>query len=117
MINWEPLTSERHVGELVDKSHESPVMIFKHSTRCGVSFSALDTLIKDWNPEKVGQMATYMLDVIMHRDYAREIGQHFGIPHQSPQVLIIDRGNVVYEQSHFGINFGEVEEVMHKLNG
>lgn len=91
-------------------------MIFKHSTRCGVSFSALDNLVKDWDPNHVHNLSTMMLDVISHRDYAREIGRHFGIPHQSPQVLIIKEGSVVYEQSHFGINFGEVKEIISKLN-
>ena len=117
MINWEPLTANRQVGDIVSQSHDQPVMIFKHSTRCGVSFSALDTLVNEWNPDKVQNLETYMLDVLSHRDYAREVGKHFGIPHQSPQLLIIKEGECVYEQSHFGINFGEVEEIMSKLNG
>lgn len=117
MINWQPLTGEHDMNEIVELSHEKPVMIFKHSTRCGISFSALDKLVEEWNPEKSENLSAYMLDVISHNQFAREIGKFFGIPHQSPQVMIIDQGKVVYEQSHFGIKYSEVEEILGKLNG
>ena len=117
MVNWNKLTDGDSPDEISERSHTHPVMIFKHSTRCGISFSALDKLTVHWDNTKVDGIIPYILDVVHLREYAREVGSYFGIPHQSPQVLLIKDGKCVYKQSHFGINFGELEDMMSKLNG
>ena len=36
-IPWIPLTDIKQLDELVELSKSKPVLIFKHSTRCGIS--------------------------------------------------------------------------------
>ncbi len=36
----------------------------------------------------------------------------FNIHHESPQVLVIKNGECIYDESHMGINMGDIEEVI-----
>lgn len=40
-LPWKNLTTEAQLDVLVKESHERPVFIFKHSTRCGISSMVL----------------------------------------------------------------------------
>ena len=55
-------------------------------------------------------MNFYLLDLIKYRSLSNKIASDFGIEHQSPQVLVIDKGKCIYNESHSGIVFDEIEE-------
>ena len=46
---------------------------------------------------------SYLLDLLSYRSISNEIAAHFDVTHQSPQVLVIDKGNVIYHASHSDI--------------
>lgn len=46
----------------------------------------------------------YLLNLIEHRDVSSAIAEQFNIPHQSPQLLLVKSGKVVYDASHLSIN-------------
>ncbi len=48
-LEWEILTEESSIEELIKLSFDIPVLLFKHSTRCSVSFMALENFEKDWS--------------------------------------------------------------------
>jgi bacillithiol system protein YtxJ len=106
-INWIPLTDLGQLNEIITLSNEKPVVIFKHSTRCIVSRTALKQFENEYDLED--QIAVYFLDLLEHRDISNEIASRFGVYHQSPQLLLIKDGKSVYDVSHSDIDAGELK--------
>jgi bacillithiol system protein YtxJ len=106
-MNWNILTDENQLQNLIVQSEKTPQVIFKHSTRCNVSSVALNRL------EKGEQTATadfYFLDLIKYRSLSNKIAEVFQEHHESPQVLLIKNGECVYTESHIGISMNELME-------
>ncbi len=54
----------------------------------------------------------YLLDLLNHRDISNEIAERFSVIHASPQVLIIQEGQCVYDESHNAINMDDIADVV-----
>ena len=104
-MNWIPLQNESQLVEIITNSNDKPQIIFKHSTRCSVSSMAKNRLDRKQQPDG---MDFYFLDLIKHRSISNKIAADFKIPHQSPQVLIINHGKCIYDESHSGIIMEEI---------
>lgn len=112
-INWIPMKDLGQLNEIIAISHENPVMIFKHSTRCSVSRMALKQFENEFDVETLNcNVSTYFLDLLEHRDISNEIASRFNVVHQSPQLLLIKEGKSVYDVSHSDI---DAEELKAKL--
>jgi bacillithiol system protein YtxJ len=108
-MNWNKLTSEAQIDQLIQESAEKPVLIFKHSTRCSISSMSLDRLLRNWKEEDSAQITPYYLDLISYRSLSNLVAERFGIPHESPQVLLLKDGKVTYHESHYGISYAEIK--------
>lgn len=106
-MNWEYLTELSQLDKLAEESTKQPVLIFKHSTSCAISRASLDRLERNWSMEKGAKL--YFLDLLKFRPISNEIASRFDIPHESPQVLIIENGQLVYDASHFDINYKDIK--------
>jgi bacillithiol system protein YtxJ len=104
-MNWIPLENEHQLDEIIHKSTDKPQVIFKHSTRCSISSMAKNRLDKKQAPEGLD---FYYLDLIRHRNISNRIASEFNVVHQSPQVLVINNGKCVYDESHSGIMMEEI---------
>lgn len=111
-INWIPLTELGQLDEIISISNKKPALIFKHSTRCIVSRTALKQFENEFDLND--QVDAYFLDLLEHRDISNEIASRFGVYHQSPQLLLIKNGKSIYAVSHSDIDAGELKG---KLNG
>lgn len=102
-INWNDLTDIKQLDDIIQESASIPVLIFKHSTRCGISRMALGGFERNYS---IGQEQAklYYLDLLEHRDISNEIASAFHVTHQSPQLLVIKNGVVVYHASHGDID-------------
>lgn len=109
-MNWNKLTASTQIEELKQLSNDKPVLIFKHSTRCSVSSMSLDRLLRNWKPADEEKISPYFLDLIAYRSLSNQIEDEFGIPHESPQVIIIRNGKAVYDTSHYEISYNEIME-------
>lgn len=107
-MNWIPLNQETQLDEIIAKSASIPQVIFKHSTRCSVSSMAKNRLDKKEAPEGIN---FYLLDLLKYRSLSNKIAESFQVQHQSPQVLVINNGKCIYNESHSGITFDEIEAV------
>lgn len=105
-VNWMNLEYIEQLNTIVQKSNEKPIIIFKHSTRCGISRMVLKQFEKEYNLEN--RVEAYLLDLLNYRDISSAIATQFGVNHQSPQILLIKDGSAVYHASHHDINAGEV---------
>jgi bacillithiol system protein YtxJ len=106
-INWIELTDLGQLTEIIDSSHQQPVVIFKHSTRCSISRMALKQFENEFDLE--GTVTPYFLDLINHRDISNEIATRFDVYHQSPQLLLIKDGKSIYDASHSDIDAVELK--------
>ncbi len=106
-INWIELTDLGQLNEIMDLSHQQPVIIFKHSTRCSISRMALKQCENEFDLE--GRVTPYFLDLLNHRDISNEIATRFEVYHQSPQLLLINEGKSIYDASHSDIDAVELK--------
>ena len=97
-VGWRPLTDLGQLNEIIQESVDKPVLLFKHSTRCGVSRMTLKQFENEYDLED--QVTPYFLDLLEYRSISNAIAERFGVQHQSPQLLLIRNGKSVYDASH-----------------
>ncbi|CAM1348083.1 bacillithiol system redox-active protein YtxJ [Tenacibaculum crassostreae] len=101
-INWIPLTNMQQLEEIKRQSENEPVAIFKHSTRCGISSMVIKRFANSFD-EELKSYKVYYLDLLNYREISNEIAYTFQVLHQSPQLLVIKKGEVVSHASHYDI--------------
>lgn len=111
-MEWNELTAIDQLEEINKNSFDALIMIFKHSTRCSISSSAINRVERNWkNEQDDAKVKPYYLDLIAHRDVSNEIARKWNIEHQSPQVLVIKNGECIYTETHMGINYDEIVNI------
>ena len=115
-MNWTELKSEQQIEEIKKESESQPVLIFKHSTRCSVSSTALSRLERNWQEQEVAPIKMYYLDLLSHRNISQSVATSFAVEHESPQVLILKNGNPVYVRSHLAIAYDEIKQLLPSKN-
>jgi bacillithiol system protein YtxJ len=110
-MNWIKLISREQLEELKKESQTTPVLIFKHSTRCSTSRMSLDRLERNWNPQEMNTVRAYFLDLLNYREVSNAIEDFFGVRHESPQVLVISHGESILDLSHFDIDYAQIQRV------
>ena len=88
--------------ELVQKSYENEVVIFKHSSRCGISSMVLRQFEKRMS-KKVPQCDYFFVDILRNRQISDLVQQKTSVRHESPQAILLDKGVVKEHSSHGGI--------------
>lgn len=94
----------RRIGDQteIDAVLAAPLaVVYKHSPVCGLSTMAADQLrtFAEAHPE----VPVYLIDVVRERALAREVADRTEVRHESPQVLLIRDGAVVWDASHRGV--------------
>jgi len=110
-INWIPLTELNQLTTLIPQSKLKPILIFKHSTRCGVSRMALKSFEKEFDIESE-TVDMYFLDLLNYREISSEISIKLNVRHQSPQVLVLKNGHVIYNDSHYQISASAIKKLI-----
>lgn len=73
-------------------------LIYKHSPYCSLSFVAEEQVRRFAGEERA--IPVTMIDVIRQRAMSDAIEDATGIRHESPQVLLVRDGRVVWDASH-----------------
>lgn len=97
------LESLEALDRLFERSHNEPVVLFKHSSTCGISagvHSEVSRVAGDIN----------IVTVQTHRGISNEIAERTGIRHESPQAIILWAGKTVYHASHYDITAADIED-------
>ncbi len=102
ILPWIPLTSTDELDHIVERSITKTQLIFKHSTRCGISRMVMNQFVATYNLDLNTDL--YYLDLLSYREVSNEIGYKFQVLHESPQLLVIKNGVVVAHASHGAIN-------------
>jgi bacillithiol system protein YtxJ len=110
-MKWIPLTTEDHLREIIEESYRRPVVIFKHSTRCGISSMAKSRLESKWDIS-IAELPFYYLDLLRYRDISDRIANDLNVRHESPQVLLVSKGKCFYHASHSGIDVSAIKAAL-----
>lgn len=102
VLPWQPLSEVSQLDLIAEKSKGKTQVIFKHSTRCGISSMVMKQFVSAYDVDNNADL--YYLDLLSYRDVSNEVGYKFQVMHQSPQLLVIKNGVVVAHASHGGIN-------------
>jgi bacillithiol system protein YtxJ len=100
----------------LDAVLRAPVaLVFKHSTRCPVSSMAYAEVrrLLDERPEA----PVWIVDVIVQRALSREVAARTGVEHESPQVILLAGGEVLYDASHFEVRADELARELDAAEG
>ena len=102
VLPWIPLKTIDQLAEIEKKSANKTQVIFKHSTRCGISKMVLNQFVAGFDLDMAVDL--YYLDLLSYREISNEVGYRFQVMHQSPQMLILKNGTVIAHASHSAIN-------------
>jgi len=103
ILPWISLTNLEQLDEISENSKTKTQLIFKHSTRCGISRMVLNQFVERYDLTD-DDLDLYYLDLLNNRDVSNEVGYRFQVIHQSPQLLVIKNGHTVMHASHGAIN-------------
>jgi bacillithiol system protein YtxJ len=106
-MNWQDLTSLNELSGIKNRTGFS--IIFKHSTRCSISLMAKKKLELEGDAIPA-DIPAYYLDLLNYREISNAITEIFHVPHQSPQILLINNGECVFEATHGEISAEELAE-------
>lgn len=113
--SWNQPDNSLNIDDLRKKSQQNPVLIFKHSTRCGTSHAIKSHLEDDYD-QYLSDLDFYYVDLIKYRPLSDNIADELNVQHQSPQVILLMNGEVVYHTSHQAINAEKIKIEVEKRN-
>ena len=81
--------------------------VYKHSTVCPVSAAAAQVVESaDFD------LPVYRIDVIEQRKLSDQVAKRYGVRHESPQLLKIERGAAAAVLSHHDISSARLAQVI-----
>ncbi len=113
-VNWIPLTSLPQLSEIEELSLSEQikaVVVFKHSTSCGISAMAKRRFEKEWKA-KEKETPVYYLDLIRFRNISNQISQQWDVWHESPQVIVLKNKKVIHYASHGAISAEKIQSII-----
>lgn len=109
------LNSVEYWIELQKKSLELPQVIFKHSSACPISLGAFESLKLAEEAGAVPQ-DIHMLVVQVSPELSAQIAEESGVQHESPQLLVLNEGKVVFHANHYEITGDVLDAKLKELN-
>jgi len=113
-MNWKTLNTFEDLEEIIKRSSQQPVLIYKHSTRCSLSSIVRSRLERSWKADPF-DIEGHFLDLISFREVSNAVENQFKVRHQSPQVLVIDQSKCVFHCSHLAIGLKAIKKSLHQI--
>jgi bacillithiol system protein YtxJ len=102
---FDSVSDSAALEQLFARSHEGPVILFKHSNACPISARAYRQMESVKSP-------VALVVVQKSRDVSREVEERTGVRHETPQALVLRDGRVVWSATHFDVTADAVERAM-----
>ena len=94
MDSFNILKTVADLDAVVAASQNGPVIVYKHSLTCPISARAQEQVVR------LADLPRYTLAVQYAKDVSGAVAKRFGVPHASPQLLVIEGGKVTLELTH-----------------
>lgn len=105
---WEFIKSSEDLAQANENSFSAPILIFKHSATCSISAMVKMRLESKYDLD----LKPYFLDLLKFRSLSNEIAEKYNVHHESPQVIMVYKGDSFYDASHFDISVEELKEAL-----
>jgi len=89
----------------------NPVLIFKHSSTCGLSAMAAEE-VAEWLDTREMAADVYVVDVRRSRPVSQAVAERLKVRHESPQALLVQHGIVRWHRSHAGVTAAAIERAL-----
>lgn len=102
--HWKVPENISETAELFEP-HAGVQVIYKHSFTCGVCLFS-KTKVEEVMDEYAGVESTvlfHFVDVVKNRVLSTEIAKRTHVRHESPQVIVLRNGRVIWHASHSAI--------------
>ena len=100
--NFKEIHSAEELDEIFRQSDDKPVVLFKHSITCPISYGVYQEVAK--------LNADVNLIVVQRaRSVSTYVAEKTGIRHESPQAIVLKDGKPVYHASHFDITAPDID--------
>jgi bacillithiol system protein YtxJ len=106
------LTDIEGLEACLTASNSAPVVIFKHSTSCGLSAGAYEQVQLFLGAPPANCPPFYLVKVIESRPVSNEIAARLSVQHKSPQMILVKSGQAVWSASHHGINVENITKAV-----
>jgi bacillithiol system protein YtxJ len=103
------IETPQELEELIERSKQGPVWVFKHSLTCPISayaWAEFQSFVND-RPEDSGLYS--LIEVQTARPVSNAVAERTGVVHQSPQALLLRDAKVVWHASHHTIRVRALE--------
>jgi len=107
-MNWNTISNPSDIDALLTESNVQPVLLFKHSTRCSISATALARVERKWQEADSSAIKPFYLDLIANRPASNHVADVTGVRHESPQAIVLHKGKVVYQATHTDIRYDDI---------
>ena len=110
MAQLQQLTSMEQWEQALKGTSSKPLLVFKHSTTCPISAGAHEELLH-YIQDDTGLPVDYSLvRVIEERPISNAIAEQLGVKHASPQAILVQDGQAVWDTSHWHITYALLSE-------
>lgn len=109
-----PLTTSDEFRLALSQSATQPVVLFKHSETCGMSFQAHEEVAAAL-ADPAWDTDVHLVSVQRSRPVSNEIADRLGVRHASPQLLLLRDGVVRWQASHLSITAAALTQALARL--
>ena len=99
------------LSEIIERSQKEPVVIFKYSSDCRSSPRLEDELKQSIELKEI-KMTIYKVVVQEQPALSKKISEHFSLKHQTPQILLLNKGKLTYTAHHNSIKVADIPDMI-----
>lgn len=96
---------EKELEQLFTRSHNEPVVLFKHSVTCPISAAAYQQMSRS------GSIVSLVI-VQSARAVSKRIEALTGVRHESPQAILLRNGQAVWSATHWNVTAEAVQSAL-----
>lgn len=108
MSNFISIDDKTALDRFLADANGGPVVILKHSNTCGISARAYRAMTSF-------EGTVGLVTVQDARDVSEEVAKRTGVPHETPQVLILRNEKVLFTASHFDVKSETVAAELRRI--
>ncbi|RIV21898.1 bacillithiol system redox-active protein YtxJ [Alicyclobacillaceae bacterium I2511] len=112
MESLRELTCTEDWTEVWSESDQIPVLLIKHSTTCPISANAWREFQLHLTQEAIPDVSYVFVKVIESRPVSLQIASDLGVPHKSPQVILIVQQQARWSLSHWDITAQNINSAL-----
>jgi bacillithiol system protein YtxJ len=110
MVDIQKIDTLPALDDLLERSRERPVWVFKHSLTCPISGAAWGEFRRfAASPSRQGEAIYALIEIQRARPVSNALAERTGVPHESPQAILLRDARAAWHASHYDIHLTALE--------